>query len=47
MMVTIRSSGTSVLTITTPRNIPEDGILYTRRRENLKSDKESYTWNIL
>jgi hypothetical protein len=37
MMEAILSSGTSVLARATRRNIPEDGILYTYRRENLKS----------
>jgi hypothetical protein len=31
------SSETSVLTISTRRNIPEDTILHSHRRENLKS----------
>jgi hypothetical protein len=35
------SSGTSVLTRATRRNNPEDTILHSRRRENLKSYKES------
>jgi hypothetical protein len=37
MMKSIRSSETSVLTRATKRNIPEDGILHSHRRENLKS----------
>jgi hypothetical protein len=37
MMEMIRSYETSVLTIAEQRNIPEDGILHSHRRENLKT----------
>jgi hypothetical protein len=37
MMEALSSSETSVLTIGTPRNIPEDGLLHSHIRENLQS----------
>jgi hypothetical protein len=37
MMEALRSSETSVLKIGTRRNVPEDGILHSHRREKLKT----------
>jgi hypothetical protein len=37
MMEAIRSSGTSCITRATWRNIPEDGVLHSHRRDSLKS----------
>jgi hypothetical protein len=37
MMEVIRTSETSVLTTATRRNIPQDGIVHSHRRESLKS----------
>jgi hypothetical protein len=39
MMESVRTTDTSVLTRATRRKIPEDGILHSHRRENLKSYK--------
>jgi hypothetical protein len=41
-MEAIRSSETSVNKIPTRRRIPEDGILHSHRRENLKSHKNVF-----
>jgi hypothetical protein len=40
--IAIRSSETAVLTGATMRNITEDGILHSQRRENFKSYMSSY-----
>jgi hypothetical protein len=46
-MEAIRFSETPVPTRTTRRNIPEDGILHSHRRENLKGHLKLLTWNAL
>jgi hypothetical protein len=46
MMEAICSSETSVLTRATRHNTPEDNILRSRRRENLKSYMELTGWTL-
>jgi hypothetical protein len=46
MMEAISSSETSELTRATRRNIAEDGILYTYRRENFKSYTALTAWTL-
>jgi hypothetical protein len=47
MMEPLSSSGTSVLTRATRRNVPEDAILHSHRRENLKSYIALTGWTVL
>jgi hypothetical protein len=46
MMAALRFSETSGLTRATRRNIPEDGILHSHRRENLKSYLALTSWTL-
>jgi hypothetical protein len=46
MVAAIRSSETSVLIIATQRHVPEDGILHSHRRENLKSYLALTGWTV-
>jgi hypothetical protein len=45
MMEALRSSETSVLTRAARRNIPEDAIIHSHSRENLKSYLKIDVWN--
>jgi hypothetical protein len=47
MTEAISSSESSALMTTTRRHTPEDGILHSHRRENLKSNKEHITFRKL
>jgi hypothetical protein len=44
MMEALSSSETLILTRATPRNIPEDGIFHSHRRENLTSYMISFMY---
>jgi hypothetical protein len=46
LMEELRSSETSVLTRATRRNIPEDGIFHSHRREHLKSYITLTDWTL-